>query len=474
MAYIRYVCLSDTHFGEEDSLLTRVNDDRTVDTSAPSSVLEALAGCLRALLRDNPPGSPVTLILNGDILELALQEVHEAILVFGHFISLVMPPGRELFDEIIYLPGNHDHHLWETSRETQYLNYIRDKLKPDQPLQPPWHTTKVFMDMRGEDRLVNHTLTVAAHRFGGLAPGAPEILTAYPNYGVLRTGPAGARAAVFHHGHFIEAIYSAMSAAASYVLPGYQWPLDIYTLEKENFAWIDFFWSTMGRSVPGVEQIYESTEDPRKLRALTDHLSNSIARRRPVPQRWLEGPLLKKMLRKHVVNRLAGQQERQQVGGAAAGPPLTPESRTGLESYLQRYLRTQMETEAGLVPETLTFVFGHTHKPFEDALTVGSLGTLPVFNSGGWIVESAEAVPVRGGAVILIDDDLNAVSLRIYNEGDYMARVEEPRRPGEEHTDLYKAVKHNLDTYQAPWIQLKQCVEEEVDKRYRLRAAAHI
>lgn len=471
MPNIRYVCLSDLHLGEEDSLLTRVNDDRSVDTRAPSPALEALAGCIGALLRENPPGSPVTLILNGDILELALQEMHEAILVFGHFMSLLMPPGNELFDEIICLPGNHDHHLWEIARETQYVNFIRDKLKPDQQLQAPWHTTKVFMDMSGEDRLVNHTLTVAARRFGGLRSDGPEILTAYPNYGVLKADGATTRAVVFHHGHFIEKIYSAMSSAATYAIPGYKWPEDVYLLEKENFAWIDFFWSTMGRSVPGVEEIYETTDDPVKLRQRTDYLVESIARKRPVPQRWVEKPLLKKALRRYVVDRVAGKLERQQVGGLPPESPLTPEAREGLKLYVEGYLRRQMETESSPVPDTFSFVLGHTHKPFVDALAMdGAVGTLPVFNSGGWIVESTATVPVRGGSIVLIDDDLNVVSVRMYNEGDYAARVEEPRRAGQEHSDLYKAVKQNMDAHQAPWTNFKQKVEEEVEKRYRLRA----
>ena len=73
------------------------------------------------------------MILLGDILELALADDNVAAMVFWRFLDLAMPPGRELFEKIIYIPGNHDHHLWESARETQYvLNYLA-KTTPNDP-----------------------------------------------------------------------------------------------------------------------------------------------------------------------------------------------------------------------------------------------------------------------------------------------------------------------------------------------------
>jgi hypothetical protein len=69
MPDIRYVCLSDTHFGEEDSLLTNLKTASTdTDPSQPSPVLIHLVNCLKELISQNEDNTKPTLILNGDIL----------------------------------------------------------------------------------------------------------------------------------------------------------------------------------------------------------------------------------------------------------------------------------------------------------------------------------------------------------------------------------------------------------------------
>ena len=128
MSNISYVCLSDMHLGEEDSLFTQLKKDSAeIDVGNPSPVMKNLVNCLKEIIFKNESGKKPTLILNGDILELALATTDQAALVFDQFIKLVMPENKELFEKIIYIPGNHDHHLWETAREIQYANYIKDK-----------------------------------------------------------------------------------------------------------------------------------------------------------------------------------------------------------------------------------------------------------------------------------------------------------------------------------------------------------
>ena len=135
---IRYVCLSDMHLGEEDSLLTEM-DGRIVDPLKANDVMVLLAKCLRDLISKNEGPEKPTLILNGDILELALSEYNTSAMIFERFLETVMAKDRELFDKIIYIPGNHDHHLWELARETQYVDHITED--PDIRLDQPWHKT---------------------------------------------------------------------------------------------------------------------------------------------------------------------------------------------------------------------------------------------------------------------------------------------------------------------------------------------
>src|SRR5579863_3804265 len=101
--------MSDTHFGAENSILSHVPEGTTrVDPETPSAVLCQLVACLRAVVDTNTDELPPTLILHGDILELALADDTIAAMSFAGFVRLAFAGGRPLFDDCIYyVPGNH-------------------------------------------------------------------------------------------------------------------------------------------------------------------------------------------------------------------------------------------------------------------------------------------------------------------------------------------------------------------------------
>src|SRR6267378_3319898 len=108
MTRIKYVCLSDMHLGAENSLLTKLTADcADTESTKPSPVLVQLVECLKSLIAHNEGDKP-SLILNGDILELALTTDNLAAMAFERFIELVFPVNKDdrLFKDIIYLPGN--------------------------------------------------------------------------------------------------------------------------------------------------------------------------------------------------------------------------------------------------------------------------------------------------------------------------------------------------------------------------------
>ena len=475
MANVRYVCLSDLHLGEEDSLLTAITPKGEVDLGSPSPVLLRLAECLAELLKHNQPSAlkPV-LILNGDLLELALAHDHEAAQAFTFFLAALMPANSELFGEIICIAGNHDHHLWETARETQYVNYIR-RHAHDATLEPPWHTTKVFIDTHGKDRLESGFLTAVAHRLPNLARQNFEILMAYPNYGIAGDG----RSVIFHHGHFIEPLYHLMSTIDTLIASGQGLPASLDELECENFAWIDFFWSAMGRSGDtgkDLERIYKATGDRRSLQAISDTLAHNVAQEYDLPYLWpdfVEEFALKHLLRAFVVNRLSASQERQQVNEQAEGLPLSRSAFEGLRWYVESLLPNHvLEKEQRPIPQPATFVFGHTHKPFERAMDFkGYAGPVQVLNTGGWIVDSVRPEPSRGAAIVLLDDGLNAVNLRMYDEGLYETRVADAAGAGS--NPLREHIRRVLDHDPRPWCAFAGTARAEVGKRPALSKAAY-
>ncbi|MFZ2446517.1 MAG: hypothetical protein WAW37_09170 [Syntrophobacteraceae bacterium] len=494
MPDIRYVCLSDMHFGAETSLLTNLKTaSMEIDASKPSPVLEELVVCLKSLIDRNEVKSPKpTLILNGDILELALARDNQAAMCFERFIDLIMPEDGGLFERIVYNPGNHDHHLWETARETQYVDFISTDPGPGIPwgksLDEPWHATSAFK--YPEERLVrSHFLTKLVQRRPNLREFIVE--TAYPNFGLL--GEDGRRAVIFHHGHFTEDMYVLMSVLKTMLFPDSKLPVDVWDWERENFAWIDFFWSTLGRSGDvgkGVGRVYEKLQDEKQFKRLLANLAEGLAKRFDIPllTEGMEAELFEKVLR--MVADAVGSLERNQPDAV-----LSEDAEKGLWRYVEGPLKLQIKEElrSRIVkelgkpvekelekwvgeelerrfPSEVRFVFGHTHKPFERDMNFnGYPEWVDVYNSGGWVVDSVKRRPLHGGAVILLDEDLNAASLRMYNEcdelEDYKVWVAEAGHPGDVPGPLFARLAPLVKEDRDPWKKFLGAVARSVSVR---------
>ena len=291
MTDIRYVVLSDLHFGAENSVLTALSERPSTpgvtgfsaDPQRPSPLLTGLIDGLRALTRgqDRPP----TLILAGDILDLALSRDEVCAMVFRLFAHLSFGGGQPAFDpHVHYVPGNHDHHEWEITREAQYVTYVCGQ-PADAQLVAPWHTTK--LEYVEERPAASSALLTGLARSQAGGSGV-EVEVSYPNL-ALRT-PDGRRCLIVSHGHFTESIYSMMSGLRDILYPGQRQTLpgDIDRLEEENFAWIDFLWSTLGRSGQvGTDMglIYADLTSPNDLADLVGNLTGALVARGKGP-RW--------------------------------------------------------------------------------------------------------------------------------------------------------------------------------------------
>jgi predicted phosphodiesterase len=469
MGKIRYVCLSDTHFGEEDSLLTNlVTASRDTDPLSPSPVMEHLVNCLRHLILEKEklaePDRP-TLILNGDILEMALSTTNEAAMVFERFIELIQPKKKErLFKNIIYIPGNHDHHLWETARETQYVDFITKSVPPGNPLDIPRHTTRMFLEKKPHF-VPSYFLNNLVQRHAHLKDF--KINIAYPNFGLFDKDTQ--RCIVFHHGHYIEPLYYLMSEVKNMVFPKQKKATTIKEIEAENFAWIDFFWSAMGRSGAagkGIEVIYEKLHDEKARKKLVKNLSKSLAEKYDLPG-W--GDRMETKFLEWGINFMAGKfigTERAQTAG-----PLSKDADRGLNAYTAGPLLQQiMDERKNNMPREVTLVFGHTHKPFEeDRSFSGYPQWVNVYNTGGWIVESIEPQQHRGGSVVLVDDEYHTTSIRMYNEtaepGGYSVSVKNASHEGEAANPLYEKVRKYIEGDSKVWNDFSAEVARSTHRR---------
>lgn len=472
MADIRYVVLSDMHLGDANSLFTQqgLSPDGRRLKSTPA--MEGLIECLRLVISRNSKGNKPVLILGGDVFDRAVLAMDRAVLAFEAFIRETMKRGQQLFSEILFLPGNHDHHLWELDRESHYLDYLRG-VKPGHRLSPPRFTTDMFLNNRSQP-ITSRFLTgflrrLAEHHpydYGHLAEKPIQVF--YPN---LALRGRGDKCIVLTHGHYVEELSRLMSIFGSVIMPGKEPPSDIDALELENCAWIDFLWSTMSRCGP-VGNRFEFMY--RRLRAhsvpaIVELVTRAVVRRH-AKRGWknaIEAWLARWIMAK-VTKIMAKRAE------TRTAQTIRSKTEQGLTEYLTGPVYNQIIKENGRVPEDLTVIFGHTHQPFASDLY--NLERFPspvkVYNTGGWVLATAEPVEIHGGATVLIDEDLNTTSLRLYQQGDTpedgQVRVIQAWPNGNGDDYFHQSMAELVDYRQEPWKSFSAVISQEVSRHAAL------
>ncbi len=474
MPDVTWVCMSDMHFGASNSLLTHIPDgSATPDPTKPSTPLVALVDCLEAVIATNEDQSVKPhLVLNGDILEFALASDETALAAFERFMELAFR-DRDIFDRTIeYLPGNHDHHMWEIARERQYAAYVARTAVGDR-LGAPWHGTSMFPapdPAKREARRVGAELVEAAiHRLPGLEDVAVDVH--YPNFGIRSGEASPARAVVFHHGHFVEPVYKLMTTLRLGLFPDSKTGPYPWDIEAENFAWIDFVWSTLGRSGQwgeDVGELYDMLQEETALQAVAENASEALAASAGWP-RWMPKRIRHQLsirLAHHFVANIAKRER-----GSPTTGPLSAAAAEGLQEYLEGALNRHLANECeGAVPGQLTFVFGHTHKPFERSdRCAGYTSPVALYNTGGWVVDTLRPDVRQGAATVLVSEDLDVASLHWYSQEvrHLVAPVKVAATGSHADSVFVRRLRVAVDTGSDPWSRLTKEVADAVPERER-------
>jgi len=213
--------------------------------------------------------------------------------------------------------------------------------------------------------------------------------------------------------------------------------------------------AAMGRSGDAgqdIEIIYEKMQDPEQFKKLLANVATGLAKLYDLPG-WgdvIEAKLLGSFF--DVIVDAVARRERHHTDSV-----LSQDAEKGLWAYMNGPLRRQILTELkGNMPADVTFVFGHTHKPFQQDMNFkGYPQWVNVYNTGGWVVETVKPAALHGGAVVLVDENLDATSLRLYNESDdpnsYVVKVQEAIHPGEDNNPFHKRIAGLVDPSADPW-----------------------
>ena len=410
---IRQVVLSDLHLGARDSLLTHVHGNGEI-ADGPSEVLAAFANGMRATLgASQSDQEKPQLVLLGDALDLGLSPFGDVSKSFLQLLDAFFPAdGSDLFDrEIIYVAGNHDHHLWRMAQDHGFLTRLESGGMPGD-LES---VTRIFGTPSHRCRLMESLIAHRPHLRGA------SVKIAYPNWG-LSNSETG-RAVVMHHGHYLDGMYRALSNMRGFLDDSEARPATMRQLEQENGPWIDFLWSDLG-SAGEIGSDAGSLYEVMLSAGASHDFAESIARRitgglhsrlgidPKMPLKY--GVTLDNLIRAGVDVTAGRAAERQRDG---YGHVLGEAEIDDLGWYLGTPMVHQIREELPDVPHELSFIFGHTHKPFQDDLLVEGYDVpVGVFNTGGWVLDEPTLMPVQGCAAMLVSDELEVASLRLFND----------------------------------------------------------
>ncbi|WP_088287106.1 metallophosphoesterase [Ideonella sp. A 288] len=420
MTALKYVCLSDLHLGADYSLFTRMDEDGHTSLRLPSRSLEALGAALRPYVASLSGAEPPTLILLGDMLDMGLSPMGDVARAWQRFVEVMFPADQPpvFSPQVICVPGNHDHHLWRSAQDQEFLERV---LKADESPKPLdlIHTTKLFAPLEIECDL----MTKVMRSQPGLAEATVRV--AYPNLGLRVPGEGGReRCVVLHHGHYVDGTYRVMSTLDAAMEGLDAPPASMGKLEAQNGAWVDFLWSDLGSSGAvgkDATTLYETMRDAGASHQFAQGLSErvlallasklGVGADTEVVMGLKVSNLVKALIDLTLVRTAETERDSYFTVMSDAGV-------ADLRWFVGGPVRRQLE-KAGLPASDtdLSFVFGHTHKPFQDQFKVpGFIRPVAVYNTGGWVMDQPTMAPTQGAAAVFIDDALNLASLRLFND----------------------------------------------------------
>jgi hypothetical protein len=464
MGRIRYVVVSDMHAGAEFSLATPIDSTgKPGDPAVPSPTAAAFGAAVRALLRRQiPPAGCPEIVLLGDVMDLAFCGRDAAAQSYVGWLKGLIGDDPALFaPDMILLPGNHDHSLWTAAR----LSAEAASVAAGGSAQLPLCTPAIV------GAALPAAMVTALNQRAGLT-GAVHIR--YPNFAVddARSG----RCVVFHHGHFLEGTYRAMSIAHD-MLTGVPRPhLTAAQLADENANWIDFGWSSFGQASNlsrDVVTLYSELSVSSEAHHLRQRLARGIAKTLG-PKLPMAGQSdMKSALRHGILAALDvsfgmfSDEERASIARVMSDGGIA-----GLHAYIDGPVAGQLQAELGHIPPEVTFVFGHTHKPFIDTVVPATGPVLQVCNTGGWYLDSPRLNGREGVSLVLVDDALNVVSVRCFatpiNGAPCAVEVRLASHHSADGAAFAAEIEANVAADAAIWADLAQVAAQEYEVRRNL------
>ncbi|MCA1743268.1 MAG: metallophosphoesterase [Desulfovibrionales bacterium] len=374
------ICISDFHIGERYGGLTdnpghpdRYQQLDGSDPSKPFVRKEFMDFLLYCKAMKGRHGKIKYLIILGDMWDLAMNNQESTFALSSVFFRQLKELNKglgigELFENVIYVPGNHDHHFWKMLQERYWVTQRLEQ--GNTPLEMP-RIAGLTLDAStgavqraetptGENRIPLHNL---ASPLLGLDSETP-VYVAYPHIFLKKTNN---EYTLLTHGHLFEPNWNMVTMIFGELMKNNDVPLTIRNIEMFNSITTEMHSHALGQTPP-----YEFWEKIYDLQ-YTDK----------VPPEWQKG--VRKILEAHFYLR-------KDMGGDSQTQSKKYHDIQALQNQrglVEHYL-AQAEKEGLDSSERVTsLIYGHTHIPsfgetfvrYQDQKKM----PLDIHNTGGWV-----------------------------------------------------------------------------------------
>lgn len=344
--------ISDVHFGEGDALL-RVRDEGDAEGRARvDGLMEWLA--------DHAPFQQIVLL--GDIWELWAASFDEAVAESGYFLERLAALEA---GPIVYVPGNHDHHLLVQHQLVEQILAMRD----DRDLEVPARTQRRYE--------VSHLARLFP------AHARSRFVVSYPDH----FARVGGHDVVFHHGHHTVLLHegpTTFSWMSLFILQRME-EIGLHDVTRSDLELAGTIW---------FEAMYAASLGKR-TRAKMNHLWERFL----AVKSWFAAASTFVL---HPIQWWLRQVERgtvaQEVGGYGTA--------------VERILALAAEEHGHPIPCD-AYVFGHTHRAGIVRSRDAEGRPRILANAGTWLYEPSKRNRASEGTFLLIDDQ----HLVLYRQG---------------------------------------------------------
>jgi hypothetical protein len=418
------VVLSDLHLGAPDSLLRPKQVDPATGLADATAYTNQLDSLLLGPIR-RQIGKAKYLVLNGDVLDFALQSFADVFAAGSAFFKAVAASG--IFQEIVYVAGNHDHKVWDFVEHED--NVIKPLTKGKLPAAYSHIQAGVLnaatgsLELPGVAKPYGDFFLKGLFQLGSAGPSLP-INVVYPNL-FITGAPKAAQPLVVTHGHFFFLPWIVLTEVFPKNL-GISGGYSLTDLEMVNAPITELAWCALGQAgklTEAANRVYGGIDsgNPKPLDRVLDELAEYLENRVFTDKGWLG--LKEKATEaiiygfKEVVKSLVDRAvtaSGNHRGSASCLDDRDTQARIRTYLALTRSQFSDLQPGNALIPSKV--IFAHTHTPIRPdhnaSLVVGWQGTkyeVQFYNPGGW----QTTAPKPPAVALTVDDTGNVGCVRL-------------------------------------------------------------